>query len=242
MLKRLSKTSAQRGVTVVVDAGLATEENIAWLKEQGYRYLVVSRKRHRQFNDEHAVLVKDDGPLQVKAERVVNPHTGEVLLYCHSTAREAKEHAMDTLFAQRFEAALDGLAAGLGKKHTIKKYDKIIERIGRLKQQYGRIAHHYEITVEADEASGNACAIRWQRINPVERTHPGVYCLRTNQIDWDDTMAYLHHADRFGGGLSQSQIRTRSAAHLSSQDRSGERALVYLCPRLPSRAHYPPSA
>lgn len=187
LLKRLSRTSEQREVTVIVDAGIATEENIVWLKGQGYRYLVVSRQRQRQFNDDKAVVVKDNGPLQVKAERVVDDETGEVRLYCHSSAREAKERAMDALFAQRFESALDALAAGLGKKRTIKRYDKIVERIGRLKQRFSSIARYYEITVEADDASDNARALRWQRINAVEHTHPGVYCLRTDQSTWDES-------------------------------------------------------
>ena len=36
--------------TVVLDAGIATEENLAWLTKHGYRYLVVSRERHKQFD------------------------------------------------------------------------------------------------------------------------------------------------------------------------------------------------
>ena len=36
--------------TVVLDADIATEDNIKWLRANGYRYLVVSRKRHREFS------------------------------------------------------------------------------------------------------------------------------------------------------------------------------------------------
>jgi hypothetical protein len=42
---------------VVLDAGIATEENLAWLTEHNYRYLVVSRERHKQFDAEAAVLM-----------------------------------------------------------------------------------------------------------------------------------------------------------------------------------------
>jgi hypothetical protein len=38
---------ARRGALVVMDAGIATAENILWLRAQGYRYLVVSRERQR---------------------------------------------------------------------------------------------------------------------------------------------------------------------------------------------------
>ncbi len=58
MLKNLD---GRAGSTVVLDAGLASEENIQWLIEQGYRYWVVSRKRKRDFDADNAVVVKD-GP------------------------------------------------------------------------------------------------------------------------------------------------------------------------------------
>ena len=35
---------------VVMDAGVSTEANVAWLREGGYRYLVVSRERTRRFD------------------------------------------------------------------------------------------------------------------------------------------------------------------------------------------------
>ena len=62
----------------------------------------------------------------------------------------------------------------------------MLERIGRLRQQYSRAAHYYDITVEPDEASAKATAIRWKRNKTVDETLPGVYCLRTNQGQWDE--------------------------------------------------------
>ena len=44
-------------------------------------------------------------------------------------------------------------------KNGTKKYDKVIERIGRLKERHARVAHRYEISVEKDEASGNAIRV-----------------------------------------------------------------------------------
>jgi transposase len=58
MLGTLQDKEPRRAPTVVLDAGIATEENIVWLVENGYRYVVVSRKRHRQF-DEQALVQSD---------------------------------------------------------------------------------------------------------------------------------------------------------------------------------------
>lgn len=185
MLTGLQATPA---TTVVLDAGLATEDNIRWLKDQGYYYLVVSRKRKRLFNEHEAVLIKDLPNQQIRVQRICNEQTGEVELYCHSQAREEKERAMHSQFAERFEAALQSLADGLPKKGATKQYDKVLQRIGRLKEKYAPAAQYYAITVTKDDASGKANAIQWTRLNkPHSRaSHPGVYCLRTNQNNWDE--------------------------------------------------------
>lgn len=187
LAQMLSGLHARAGTTVVLDAGLATEENIAWLREHDHRYLVVSRKRRRCFDPDQAVTVKHSADQQVRVQRVVNDQ-GEVELYCHSIARQKKEEAIQERFATRFEEALQKLDAGLSKKGTVKKYAKVMERIGRMKQQYARAAPHYRIDVDHDEDTGNATAIGWRRQEkPLSQaTHPGVYALRTDLADWDE--------------------------------------------------------
>jgi len=132
------------------------------------------------------VQVRAHGEQRIQVNRVVNPDTGEVELYCHSAQREKKEQGIDELFAKRFEAALEHLANGLHKKGTVKHYDKVLERVGRLKQQYARAAQHYEVSVEPDASSDKAAAVHWRRNKSLEDTYPGVYCLRTNQDQWDE--------------------------------------------------------
>lgn len=184
MLGELASGDADTARTVVLDAGIASAENIAWLVEQGYRYLVVSRKRQREFDPQAAVLIKQDQDVMIRVQRRVNADTGEVELYCHSSQREEKEPGIASLFAQRFEAALAKLAAGLHQKGTVKRYDKVLERLGRLRERYARAAQYYDITV--DQAGGKATAIHWQRTKPIAETLPGVYCLRTNAHAWDE--------------------------------------------------------
>jgi transposase len=175
--------------TIVMDAGIATEDNINWLKKKQYPYLVVSRKRHREFSEKEAVVVKKDKDCTVKAYKKINDQTGEVELYCHSTRREDKERAIYDRFSTRFEEALDKLNAGLHKKGCIKKYDKVLLSLGRLKEKYSRAAKNYRITVNKDKKTGNAVRIIRKRKESSNSTdsHPGVYCLRTNQDTWDES-------------------------------------------------------
>ncbi len=160
----LTHLNSRPGSAVVMDAGIASEANIAWLVKQGYRYLVVSRKRKRAFDEEQAVTVKETPGQRVRIQRVVNTQTGEVELHCHSQAREQKEQAMQDRFSERFESALQSLSDGLSKKGTTKGYDKVLERIGRLKEKYSRAAQHYEIRVEHNQANGKQICSAIRRI------------------------------------------------------------------------------
>jgi len=166
---------------VVMDAGIATADNIVWLKEHGYAYLVVSRKKQGAVPAE-MVTVREDARRLIRAAVVRN--TDEITLYCHSTDKESKEAGITNRFSQRFEEALGKVRDALGKKHGTKRYDKVLEKIGRLKERFRRVARRYEITVEKDTTKNRATAIRWERTDQPD--HCGVYCLRSNRLDFTE--------------------------------------------------------
>ena len=184
MLKGLATPN---GALIIMDAGIATAANIAWLKEQEYRYLVVSRERGRQFDPAQAIDTLTASNETVRLQRVLNEDGTEVRLYCHSEGRETKETAISARFVTRFEAGLEKLAAGLSKPRGQKKLADIQQRIGRLKENSRGIGQHYDIVVTPDETGNTAASITWTK-TPVEGsmlTHPGVYCLRSNETTWD---------------------------------------------------------
>jgi Transposase DDE domain len=184
MLKGLS---APKGALVIMDAGIATAANIAWLQKQQYRYLVVSRERGRQFDPDQAVDTLTASNETIQLQRVLSEDGTEVRLYCHSAGRETKETAIAGRFATRFETGLATLAAGLGKPRSQKKLAEVQQRIGRLQEKSRGIAQHYQITVTPDATGNNATAITWEK-KPVDGsmiTHPGVYCPRSNETTWD---------------------------------------------------------
>lgn len=185
LAEMLAGLEAKPGAVVVMDAGIATEANLAWLKEQGHEYLVVSRRRNRQFDPEQAVEVRTAGEQTVQVQRV--EADGEVYLYCRSEARAGKDRAIDARKAERFEAELQELSAGLGKPRTIKDPDKLRERIGRIKERYPRAAQHYTVGLTLDETGEKATAVTWSKaLKPGSAaTHPGVYCLRTTLTNPD---------------------------------------------------------
>ena len=188
LAEMLTALQAPKGALVVMDRGIATQDNITWLAEQGYRYLVVSRERKRTFDLASAMTVTTATQQPVHLHKVLSEDGQETRLYCYSEAREQKEKAIAERLAKRFEKALTTLSEGLSRPRTQKRIDKIWQRIGRLKEKSRGVAQHYDIDVTSSEDGTQAIAITWRRrpINGSMLTHPGVYCLRSNQTDWDE--------------------------------------------------------
>ena len=184
----LQNLFAPQDALVVMDAGIATEANIQWLRTTGYGYLVVSRERSRQFNADTAIALKTAAQETVRCQRVVAEDGQEVRLYCHSSGREQKEQAMAERLASRFETELNALNAGLQRPRTEKHPDKLWERIGRLKEKHQGIGQHYQIDLQTDDSGEKALSTTWQK--PIVQGSyidlPGVYCLRSNQTQWPE--------------------------------------------------------
>ncbi len=183
----LTGLGAPRGATVVMDAGIATEANLTWLRAQGYEYVVVSRLRERQFDPALATELQSAGQATIKIQRVLDEQ-GHALLYCHSPAREQKDRAIDEAKSAGFEAVLLKLQAGLSKPRGTRDVGKIMERLGRAKQRYSRAAQHYQVEVTKNDTGKLVSAITWtKRIKPGSAAaHPGVYCLRTTLVALDN--------------------------------------------------------
>ena len=188
LAEMLEALHAPRAALVVMDRGIATEERLRWLREQGYRYLVVSRERTRHFDPEAALRIETASKHRVHLQKVLSDDGQEVRLYCFSEARAAKERGIVERFAQRFETALTELSEGLSRPRTHKRVDKVWQRIGRLKEKSRGIAQHYDIELDTDKSAKRATAVRFTRqaLPGSMMTHPGVYCLRSNETDWDE--------------------------------------------------------
>ncbi len=193
MLKGLQ---APPGALVIMDAGIATQANIDWLIAHAYRYLVVRRGGVRAFDATQSVATQTQGGETVRLQKALSADGKELELYCHSEGRQAKEEAMVKRFCTAFEAGLQKIADGLSKSRTEKRIDKLHERIGRLKQKSRGASQHYQITLTPDESGKKALALSWKKesVAGTMATHPGVYCLRTNVLDWEEERLWQTYA------------------------------------------------
>lgn len=183
----LAGLAAPAGAMVIMDRGIATAANLAWLVDHGYRYLVVSRERERHFDAAGATTLVSAGEETIQVVRELSADGQEVRLHCHSPGRELKESGIMARFCTRFEAGLTKLAHGLTTPRGEKRPDRIQEHIGRLKAASRGAGQHYTVTHEIDATGATVTALRWEK-TPVPGTmltDPGVYCLRSNELSWD---------------------------------------------------------
>ncbi len=142
--------------TVVIDAGIATDDNLKKLKEH-YHYIAISRKKIAIPDSDDYIVLKETKQGKVEAKRIRG--NDEVVLYCKSSLKQQKEQSMQGRFEQNFEEQLTYLAKSIHKKGCTKRYDKVLERLGRLKEKYKQIARFYLVQVE--EKDGLACRVTW---------------------------------------------------------------------------------
>jgi transposase len=173
--------------TIILDAGISSEENLTWLRKNGYSYVVSARQDPPGFELEGELVFVGDALDQVRAA-LIKSHadSDEKWLYCESEAKIAVATQIKLSFQTRFEEELKKMAANLLKPKGRKKYGKVMERVGRLKEKHKRIAGCYEINVIASEDGKTATAIEWLPIEEkLSEKFTGSYFLRTNLIHFE---------------------------------------------------------
>ena len=178
-------SSTQRRPIVVIDAGIATEENLKLLKTNNFDYMCVSRsnmKKYRVDRDSQPVRIFDKKEQVLTLQKITVEGSTDSWLRVHSEAKALKESGMNSRFSQRYEQGLSQIKESLDKKGGVKKEGKVGERIGRLKAKYPSIHRHYDIDIQADE-KGIVTNIIWKH-RPLENKE-GYYLLRTT-LDQED--------------------------------------------------------
>jgi hypothetical protein len=179
-----SQTSfTNRKPTVVIDAGIATDENLKMLKKKHYDYMCVSRSSLKEYyadTNSVPVAIKDKREQPIELMKVkTDKQDGDNYLWVKSKAKAFKENSMNGLLSQRFEEGIQAIDQGINKKGGTKKLEKVHQRIGRLKQKYPSVHKYYHINV-SDDGKGTATNIACEHKkgeDPDKKA--GIYFLRT---------------------------------------------------------------
>src|SRR5881296_3413392 len=193
MLDALEKRTGKRpGATVIVDRGMAFDENLEQIRKRGLHYLVAGLQPERnQWLDE---LENDEGwenivripsprnPFQKKTRVEIKRQQkdGVVYILCRSDGRKDKDRAIREKQETKLIADLQKLQQRVAKGR-LKEENKIQRAIGRLQERYPRVARYYEISYDA--ANKN---LAWKELTDkkaIAQKLDGSYVLKTDRQD-----------------------------------------------------------
>jgi transposase len=196
---RIKTSFSAKKALVVIDAGIATDDNLKMIKEKGYDYLCVTRSNLKDYHIEAGattVTVTDNKKQKIDLCHVTSGRNTDYYLKVESHAKELKERSMNEQFRSRFESELQKIADSLTKKGGVKQEDKVHQRIGRVKQKYPSIGRYFDIETEVkedvrvkrkrkgtdpvQEIKRTVTAVKWAVKEGVDiNARSGVYFLRT---------------------------------------------------------------
>src|SRR5271157_302109 len=147
----------------VMDRGMTSAENIAWLQKTGRHYLIGTPKSElRKWSREIADArdwrtVRED----VEAKLCASPDGNETFVLCRSVERREKEKSMHRRFAAAIEEGLTSLGRRLESARSPIERGPVERQIGRLLQRNSRAAGRYTIMVAEDAARPSRLRLQW---------------------------------------------------------------------------------
>jgi transposase len=193
MLDRLTKHAGlMEGATVVVDRGMAFDDNIAEVKKRKLHYVVASRQPERdrwlaEFEDPAGFtpVLREPSPLNAAQKKttieIKTRSDGEqTYVLCRSEQRIAKDRAIRTKHEERLRLDIDKLARRIAEKKLV-KVEKINQAIGRLKERYPRVARYFQLS---HDQSKNELITEFDADKHAKAERlDGCYLLKTNRKD-----------------------------------------------------------
>ena len=196
MIDKLSKHTCNTNAVVVLDAGIATEDNLKLITEKGYKYLCVSRtwlKEYQTIPGRLTVLLDTKSNKTIRLKQVATEKNTDYYLEVKSPDKAMKESGMKSQFEKRFEEELQKIHTAIHRKGGIKQLGKVHQRIGRAKEKYPSVGQYYIIEVTADKKTNKATEIVWRKDaakyeDKIESL--GIYFLRTNMKVSDEVVVW----------------------------------------------------
>jgi transposase len=167
----------------VMDRGMISKDALAFLSRPGRRYLL-STRRHALAQFQSAFQSRrgwqrlpDNPEVEVQLRKRGKVH----YLLARSKSRRGKERAMRRRQRRAFAKALKKLK-GRVAEGRLKKRDKILEAIGRLKGRYPKAHPFVDISVR-DKPTSVTYSWRVAKFKAA-LARDGAYLLRSNQAGW----------------------------------------------------------
>jgi len=203
-----SKTSSSaKKALVVIDAGIATKENLEKIRSNGFDYMCVNRsslKDYQVVKDSQPLTVEDNRKQKIRLQKVTpskpDENDDDCYVMVESQAKKVKETSMNDRFHEAYLNGLTTISNSLSKKRGTKIEEKVHLRVGRLQEKYPSIHKRYQVDYVVEEILDKkgkpkqriVTSMSWKQKTDTEvNARSGIYFLRTslkkedNQILWD---------------------------------------------------------
>ena len=196
MIDKLSHCTNTQKPVVVIDAGIATEENLAMIRHRGYDYLCVSRIRLKDYQPipgKLTVLMETKSKRNVRIRAISTAKNTDYYLEVASEDKWETQNSMRSQFEQRFELELQKIEHSINTKGGTKKIAKVHQRIGRARQRYPSVQYYYDIEVVENKDIHTATTINWSKNEQKyagKTQSMGLYFLRTNLLIKDEVLIW----------------------------------------------------
>jgi hypothetical protein len=185
-----------RKPVIVIDAGIASKDNLAAIRKKGYDYLCVSRTKIKNYVFDTSRLVvhlETKTKKNVVLKKILSADYTDYILEVNSELKAKKEEGMKTRFESGYEEELKKIQAALSTKGGVKKADKVNQRIGRAKQKYPSAHAKYEINLKLDEANKKVVSMTWLKSEAKDQQATqglGQYFIRTSMNVHDEVIVW----------------------------------------------------
>lgn len=196
MIDKLSRCTNAQNPVVVMDAGIATGENLEMIRTKGYHYLCVSRTRLKDYqaiSGRLTVLLETKSKRNVRLKAVSDNKNTDYYLEVASEDKYETQNSMRTQFEQRFEMELQKIAQSVERKGGTKKTVKVHQRIGRARERYPSVQYYYDIEVTLSEDNHTVTSVNWSKNEQQyakKEASMGLYFLRTSLLLKDEVMIW----------------------------------------------------
>ena len=125
---------------LIMDRGIATKENVSFIKEKLFPYAVIQRADHCKEYKSHFEDLESFTKIEDSKGQTVYVKNVDGKTLCCSDARRSKEEAIQNKKKERALADLELLNTAL-EKGTLKDPAKIYERLGRIRERHAGMAY-----------------------------------------------------------------------------------------------------
>ena len=179
---RLRTSTDKRGV-VVLDAGIATDENCALIEAKGFDYVCVSRSKINDYLIEENSLqieLKTKNKQKISLQKIVSANQTDYIVKIKSEGKQIKEDSMKLNFEEKFLLEVTKINNSIFKKNGVKKLDKVNQRIGRLLEKYPSMNKYYCLELKSNNNLATQLIATKKENYQQLVDELGVYFIRTN--------------------------------------------------------------